>query len=64
MDLEQVRPNKPNFALIGVLSCVAIVVIFLAVLLVLHIESRHMTQKQPPSNPNAMLRLSSASVRA
>jgi len=40
MDIEQTSPNKPNFLLVVLLSCVTILCIFLAILLVLHWDGR------------------------
>jgi hypothetical protein len=38
MELEELPPNKPNFGLILVLFCVAIVCIFAFVLLIMHTQ--------------------------
>ena len=63
MEIEQIKPNKPNFLLIVGLFCATILVMFVLALLFLtfdgsHLRFRHHTQHPtshlaPPANPHA-----------
>jgi hypothetical protein len=57
MEIEEVRPNKPNFPLIVALSVVVIGIVFVIALLVLHLEGKHLLPHRPDKHPTSELRL-------
>jgi hypothetical protein len=57
MEIEQVKPNKPNFLLIVGIFCASLIVIFILVLIFLNANRRHLGFRHHTANPNATLTL-------
>lgn len=62
MDIEQVRPNKPNFLLILGLFCGVILVLFVLALLFLHVDAGHIAFRHHSAHPTSFLQLPFAPV--
>jgi tellurite resistance protein TehA-like permease len=54
-DIEQVRPNKPNFLLVVLLSGATLVVLFVIAYFVLHWEGTRLVPKHHSKNPTSQL---------
>jgi hypothetical protein len=57
MQIEQVKPNKPNFGLILGLFCATLIVIFVLALLFLDFEGGHLTFRHHSRHPTSQLLL-------
>jgi hypothetical protein len=55
MEIEQTRPNGPNFLLIVGLFCVTILVIFVLALLFVHFDGKHLTFRHHSAHPTSQL---------
>jgi hypothetical protein len=64
MDIEQLPPNKPNFAMVLAVFCVTILVVFLVALLFVRVDGGHLTFRHHRAHPNSQLRLSSGVIDA
>ncbi|QMV18047.1 hypothetical protein GOB94_04600 [Granulicella sp. 5B5] len=54
-DIEQKRPNGPNFGLIVILFCVTILVVFVLSLFFVRFDGHHLHFLHHKPNPNASL---------
>lgn len=59
-DIEQHRPDGPNFKLIVMLFCVTILVVFVLALFFVHFDGHHLHFLRQHPNPNASLTLPAA----
>jgi hypothetical protein len=64
MELEQTRPNKPNFLLILVLFCVTILIIFVLAYFFVDFEGGHLTFRHHRAHPTSQLILPAPSTTA
>jgi len=55
MEIEQVKPNKPNFGLIVGLFCATIVVVLLLAILFLDVEGGHIHLRHHTQHPTSQL---------
>jgi hypothetical protein len=55
MDIEQTRPNKPNFLLILALFCITILVIFVIAWLFVDTEGGHLSFRHHTAHPTSQL---------
>jgi len=60
MEIEQTRPNKPNFLLIVILFCATILVIFVLAYFFVDFEGGHLTFKSRRAHPTSQLILPAA----
>jgi hypothetical protein len=63
MEIEQVKPNKPNFLLIVILFCVTILVFFVLAYLFLDFEGGHLTFRHHTQHPTSQLVLTATPAR-
>jgi len=57
MELEQTRPNKPNFLAVVLLACATILVIFALAYLFVDTEGGHLTFRHRRAHPTSRLPL-------
>jgi hypothetical protein len=57
MEIEQTKPNKPNFGLIVVLFCATILVMFVLALLFLTFDGSHLRFRHHTEHPTSQLAL-------
>jgi hypothetical protein len=57
MEIEQKPPNQPNFKLIGILSLVVMLVLFVVVVFVLRVDGRHLIPHHVAAKTSSALRL-------
>jgi hypothetical protein len=62
MNIEQVRPNKPNFLLIVLLSGATILILFVLAYFFVDFEAGHLTFRSHARHPTSMLVLPAAST--
>jgi hypothetical protein len=55
MEIEQVKPNKPNFLLIVILFCVSLLVLLLLAVLFLDVEGGHIHLRHHTQHPTSQL---------
>jgi hypothetical protein len=55
MNVEQLPPNKPNFLLILILACVAILVLFGLIWIFLRGDAAHLGLRHPSKEPHSQL---------
>jgi RsiW-degrading membrane proteinase PrsW (M82 family) len=55
MEVEQVRPNKPNFFLVVILFCATLVIIFVLALFFVHFDGKHLTFRHHSAHPTSRL---------
>ncbi len=55
MDIEQIRPKKPNFGLVVGLSCATLVIIFVFALFFVHFDGKHLTFRHHSAHPTSQL---------
>ena len=63
MEIEQVKPNKPNFGLIVGLFCGTILVMFALALLFLSFDGSHIRFRHHSEHPTSQLALPVSAVR-
>jgi hypothetical protein len=57
MEIEQTRPNKPNFLAVVLLACAAILVIFVLAYLFVDHEGGHLNLRHHRGHPTSQLAL-------
>jgi hypothetical protein len=64
MEIEQTRPNKPNFLLIVILFCATILVIFVLAYFFVDFEGGHLNFRRHHAHPTSQLILPAATTTA
>jgi len=64
MEIEQTRPNKPNFLAVVLLACAAILVVFVLAYLFVDFEGGHLTFRHRRAHPTSQLILPAATTTA
>ena len=55
MALEQIKPEKPNFKLLGILVIIALPIILIIALVFLHASGSHLIPKHESKHPTSQL---------
>jgi hypothetical protein len=55
MEIEQVSPRKPNFLLILILFCVALVILFVLAYLFIDFDGKHLIFRHHTAHPTSQL---------
>jgi flagellar basal body-associated protein FliL len=63
MEIEQIKPKKPNFLLIVILFCVTILVVFVLAYFFVDYEGGHLRFRHHTQHPTSQLVLPAASDR-
>ena len=63
MEIEQIKPNKPNFLLIVILFCVTILVVFVLAYFFVDFEGGHLNFRHHTQHPTSQLALPAAPNR-
>jgi hypothetical protein len=59
MEIEQVSPKKPNFLLILILFCVALLLLFVVAYFFIDFDGKHLTFRHHAAHPTSRLVLPS-----
>ncbi len=54
-DIEQTKPNKPNFGLVVGLFCVTLLTVLVLALFFLKFDGKHVTFRHRASQPNSSI---------
>jgi hypothetical protein len=60
MEIEQTRPNKPNFLLIVILFCATILIVFVLAYFFVDFDGGHLTFRHHRAHPTSQLLLPSS----